>query len=409
VRLLIAHNRYLQESGEEVAVASEVAMLRDAGCEVELLDVSNRRVAELPHWRVGLGTIWSRAAARRVGERLDAGRFDLLHVHNWFPLLSPAIHWSAIRRGIPVVQTLHNYRLLCPSSSLFREGRICRDCLHRPFPWPGVLHACYRDSRAATLTIATSLAAHRALGTWRRVSLLVAVSEHSRRLLIEGGLPAERVVVKPNFVHPDRGPGGKREEFALFAGRLAPEKGVELLLSAWRGVDLPLKIVGTGDLAARVQEEAARSPRIEYLGRQPREEVIELMGRASLAVVPSLHDENCPLVVLEAFSRGTPVLGRLGGSIGELVRDGENGLLFSGSEHDLVVKLRSIAGRPEELRRLGEGARQSYEARFTRARNLEMLLDIYRRAKVRGSASGAAGPEVDPESTAETLLGQPVE
>jgi glycosyltransferase involved in cell wall biosynthesis len=382
VRVLVAHNRYLEAGGEDVVVASEVQLMRDLGWEVELYQTSNTRIAELGQMRAGLRVSWSPEAAREVGERLEAGGHQLLHVHNWFPLLSPAIHWVATRRRIPVVQTLHNYRLTCLAASLARGGKRCTDCVGKRVFWPGVLHACYRSSLRASVALGGALALHRVLGTWRRkVSLFVALSEYSRRLFVLSGLPAERIVIKPNFVDRDHGPGGEKRRFALFAGRLTPGKGVLQLLAAWRGVELPLRVVGEGASAAEVRAAAQRSATIEWLGRVSREELFGLMGEAAFVVVPSLNAEGCPLVVLEAFSRGTPVIATSGGALEDVVIDGQNGRLVpSGDVDALAAAIRELAGDPEKARRLGRGARRAFETRYSPEINRRMLEAIYRRA-----------------------------
>jgi glycosyltransferase involved in cell wall biosynthesis len=395
VRILVAHNTYLQAGGEDVVVASEMRLMRDLGWEVECYEVSNERVADLGHLRAGLRTSWSPEAAREVGKRLDAGRYQLLHVHNWFPLLSPSIHWAAARRRIPVVQTLHNYRLTCLAASLTRDGRRCTDCVGKKVPWAGVLHACYRSSRPASLALGSALVLHRALGTWRRkVSVFVALSEYSRRILVHSGLPAERIVVKPNFVDRDRGPGEGSRRFALFAGRLTPGKGVSHLLAAWSGVELPLRIAGDGPSAAGARAASQLSSSVEWLGRLGREELLELMGQAAFVVVPSLNAEGCPLVVLEAFSRGTPVIATRGGALEDVVVDGENGRLVpAGDIAALAAAIGDLISNPEEARRLGRGARRAFEALYSPEINRRMLEAIYRRALAGDGRGGIAAAE----------------
>jgi len=392
VRVLVAHNRYLQPGGEDVVVRSEVDLLRDLGCEVECFEVSNERVVELGLVRTGLRTAWSTEAARAVGERLDAGRYDLLHVHNWFPLLSPAIHWAAAHRRVPVGQTLHNYRLFCVASSLYREGRRCTDCLGKAVPWPGVVHRCYRSSGPASLALASALTMHRALGTWRRkVSLFVALSERSRKELAGAGLPAGRIVVKPNFVDRDPGPGGEKRHFAFYASRLVEGKGIGDLLSAWPGGRERLEIAGEGPYAAAVAAAAQADRSIEWLGGLPRAEVLRKLGEAVFLVLPSRHAEGCPLIVLEAFCRGTPVVTLKGGGCEELVEHGRTGLLVSpNDEPALTAAMRHLLEHPEEARRMGRAARQVFEQRFTRERNGVQLLEIYRRAL--GSGASRVGP-----------------
>lgn len=251
----------------------------------------------------------------------------------------------------------------------------------RVVPWPGVVHACYRDSRAATSAVAAMLGVHRLLGTWKReVDVYIALTEFARRKFIEGGLPADRVKVKPNFVHPDPGPGEGKGRYALFVGRLAAEKGVQLLLEAWGRLrsDVPLKIVGDGPLAPTVAAAARSTPSIEWLGPRPRSEVLDLMREASFLVVPSVWYEGLPMIVTEAFAVGLPVVMSDIGGLPELVEDGRTGLVFrSGDADDLSSRIEWALGDSARLRAMRVEARAEFAAKYTAERNYELLMAIY--------------------------------
>jgi glycosyltransferase involved in cell wall biosynthesis len=283
-----------------------------------------------------------------------------------------------------VIQTLHNYRLLCPSAIFFRDGHACENCLGKLIPWPGVLHRCYRDSRAATGAVAAMLVVHRLLRTWERtVDIFIALTEFARQKFIQGGLPADRVVVKPNFVYPDPGPGAHDGGYALFAGRLSPEKGVRTLLAAWErlGPGIPLKIAGDGPLAREVARACERHPQIEWLGAQPLERVYALMGAAALVIAPSEWYETFGRVVVEAYAKGTPVIASDLGALAELVEDGRTGLRFRpGNPEDLAAKVAWAWRHPRELAAMGREARREYELKYTAERNYELLMEIYRLA-----------------------------
>jgi glycosyltransferase involved in cell wall biosynthesis len=283
-----------------------------------------------------------------------------------------------------VVQTLHNFRLLCPNALLFRDGRVCEDCLGRSVPWPGVVHQCYRGSLAASTGVTTMLAAHRALGTWRKaVDVYVALTEHGRQRFIAGGLPARKIVVKPHFVHPDPGPGTGTGGYAVFVGRLSAEKGLETLLAAWKelGGAVPLRIVGDGPLTAMVQQAAARNAGIRWLGRKTPAEVRELLGGAMFLVFPSHCYETFGLALVEAFARGTPVLASNLGAMAELVGHGRTGLCFQpGNSADLAAKARDLLAGPTALQRMRQAAREEYERKYTAERNYRALLSIYEQA-----------------------------
>jgi glycosyltransferase involved in cell wall biosynthesis len=322
---------------------------------------------------------------------LHGSGVEVAHFHNTWPVISPAGYYAARAQGVAVVQTLHNYRLVCPAATLYRDGAVCEDCLGRA-PWSGILHACYRGSRAATSVLASMVVAHRALGTWRRaVDVYVALTGFARDKLAEGGLPAERLVVKPNFVHPDPGAGPGDGGFALFAGRLTAEKGVDLLLAAWRRSRpaLRLRIVGDGPLAPAVDEQIAALPDVERSGWLPRSEVLEMMRRAAFAIVPSGWYEGFPMTIAEAFACATPVLASNLGSLGTIVDDGRTGRLFRpGDAVDLAEKLSWLASRPEELARMRIEARGEYERHYDADAGYARLMEVYGLAL--GRAASAA-------------------
>ena len=401
--VLLLHNRYLEPGGEEAVYQAEGRLLESLGHRVVRYEVGNERVAELSTLTLGARTVWSVEAHRQVARLVREARPDVAHVHNTLPLLSPSVHHAISAAGVPVVQTLHNYRLLCPQGMLLRDGHTCVECVGRWAPVAGVLHGCYRDSRLATAAVAAMLTVHRALRTWtHHVDAFIALSNFARARFLEGGLPADRLHVKPNFVSPDPGTGRGNGAFLLFVGRLAPEKGIETLLEAWRRATAStsentaapsprLVIVGDGPLSGTVRDAAATLPGLRWEGRQPHERVLELMGRARALVFPSLCFENSPGVVLEAYARALPVLASELGSTAELVRDGVTGRLFSpGDPHALAELLRWSWGSPSELDALRVGARASFEATYTARASAERLLHVYDEA-VRHRARPASG------------------
>lgn len=386
-RILLAHNRYLIRGGEQQVFEAEADLLRDHGHVVETYLEDNERVAELGQARTAARTVWSAEtyqAARRI---LRDGRIDLVHVHNFFPLISPAIYYAARAERVPVVQTLHNYRLLCVNGLLFRDGAACEACVGRAVPWPGIRHACYRDSRGGSATVATMLAAHRAIGTWgNMVDAYIALSDFSRGKFIEGGLPGDKIWIKPNFAARDPGPGRGQGGYALYAGRLSPEKGVATLLDAWRQLDgkIPLWIVGDGPLVGKVAEAAEAVPAIRYLGRVPNEDVLRYMQAAAFLVAPSECYENFPMIIVEAYAAGLPVLASDLGSTGSLVQAGQTGRHFVvGNAADLAQQALRLMDNPAGLDAMRATARATYEARYTAAANYRQLRDIYDRVLAR--------------------------
>jgi glycosyltransferase involved in cell wall biosynthesis len=385
MKVLVAHNYYKLVGGEDQCVASEVALLRAHGHEVVPYHLHNDAIDTMGRLDAASRTVWSRPGYRAVRALLREHRPQVAHFHNTFPLISPAAYYAARAEGVGVVQTLHNFRLLCPNSLFFRGGKVCEDCLGKSVPWPGVVHRCYRGSGAASAAVAAMLATHRALGTWRRaVDVYIALNAFSRQKFIQGGLPAGRVVVKPNFVYPDPGPGSGQGGSAVCVGRLSPEKGVETLLKAWKvlGTSVPLKIIGDGPLAEQVRAAAAENRGIEWLGSQPLEAVYERIGAAAFLVLPSECYENFPRVISEAFAKGTPVIASNLGAMARVVEHGRTGLLFEpGSSLDLVAQVRRLRDDAGELRRMRQAARQEYELNYTAESNYRTLMGIYERAR----------------------------
>ena len=387
VRVLVAHNAYQQRGGEDSVVEAEAALLASRGHAVERFLRHNDAIADMSRLDAAVQTVWSAPAARDFEAVLRAFRPDVVHVHNTFPLMSPAIYWVANRLRVPVVQTLHNFRLLCPGALFLREGRVCEDCSGR-LPWRGVVRGCYRESRPASAALAGMLVVHRAAGTWRnKVSRYIALNEFCRAKFVAGGLPAERIVVKPNFVDFSAPAEVERAGF-LFVGRLSAEKGVTALADAARQVPgVALRVAGSGPEASCLEGIAG----VAALGALDGSTVRAEMGRAMALVLPSIWYENFPRTLVEAYACGLPVIASRIGALAELVRDGETGLLFEpGNAADLADKLRWAQAHPQRMAEMGRKARALYEAEFTAERNYAQLMAIYRDAIDENNASGVA-------------------
>ncbi|MCA1978452.1 MAG: glycosyltransferase family 4 protein [Thiobacillus sp.] len=396
LRILVAHNAYQHRGGEDTVVESETALLRAHGHVVETFARSNDEVAGMSALALAQQTLWSGRTSRELGIVIRDFKPDVIHAHNTFPLISPSLYWAAARAGVPVVQTLHNFRLMCLNALFLREGRVCEDCMGRQ-PWRGVARACYRGSRPASAVLAGMLTLHRALGTYRhKVGRYIALNEFCRGKFIEGGLPAERVVVKPNFVdwpetrpHPNPLPGGEGERFGLlFVGRLSVEKGVATLAEAMRALpDARLRVAGDGPQAAVLDG----LPGVARLGSQPGDAVRREMSRARALVVPSIWYENFPRTIVEAFASGLPVIASRIGALAEIVTDGHTGLLFeAGNARDLADKLAWALAHPGEMAAMGRNARAQYEAAFSPGVNYSRLMEIYAEAIASCRDSGHA-------------------
>lgn len=390
MKVLMIHNRYLQRGGEDESTEAEMALLRQHGHQVDFLETDNRIIETRSLVRVGIETIWSRSAYRLVRQRIRQSHPDVVHVQNFFPLFSPAIHYAAKAERTPVVQALRNYRLFCSNGLFFRDGSNCEDCLGKLIPWPGVVYRCYRDSLPGSFAVASMQVVHRVFKTWTtKVNLFVTPSEFARQKCIAGGIPAEKIVVKPNFVADERlnaKDKAAQYSYALFVGRLVPEKGVLTLLRAWEKLNLPvpLKIVGNGPLAELIKKNAQMSNHIEWLGQKDQADVHELMRGARFLLFPTQCYETFGRVVVEAFAHGTPVIASEIGSAVELVKEKYTGLFFRpGDADDLAVRVTWAWAHPEEMVEMGRNARREYEEKYTAEKNYEMLMSIYEQA-IRG-------------------------
>jgi glycosyltransferase involved in cell wall biosynthesis len=381
MKILLCHNYYQQPGGEDRVFADEARLLESRGHRVLRFTKHNRQIPKMGRWNLARRTLWNRQTYAELRELIRARRPDVVHCTNIFPLISPAVYDAACAEGVPVVQSLHNYRLLCLNALFLRDGRVCEACLHRPACWPGVRRACYRGSRAASAVVAAMLAVHRMRKTWtRRVDRYIVLSEFARRKFAGAGLPADRMAVKPNFLDPDPGPGTGRGGYVLFAGRLAPEKGIDTLLGAWSRLPerLPLRIVGDGPLAERVRAAAGHDPRIQWLGHRPRHVVQALMGKAACLVFPSVCYETFGRSIIEAFAAGTPVIASRLGAMQELVEDGSTGMCFEpGDADDLAAKILQVLLDPRRTARMRRAARREYQHKYTAETNYRQLMAVY--------------------------------
>ena len=385
MKILSIHNRYQIPGGEDVVVESEKALLEAHGNSVDLLEANNDQILGwMAIAKTSVEAIYSLQSQQLVEAKISSLKPDVVHVHNFFPLLSPSIYDPCQEVGVAVVQTLHNYRLLCLNSYLFRDGQVCEDCLGKFIPWPGIVHRCYRDSYLGSGVVATMLTVHRIRHTWTEmVGYYIALTEFAKQKLIQGGLPSEKIVVKPNFVYPDPCIGEGRGNYALFVGRLSLEKGLNTLLLAWEKLwnKIPLKIVGDGSLADTVATASRKVKTLEWLGRKSKQEVLALMKDALILVFPSIWYEGFPMVILEAYAVGLPVIASELGGMSSIIVSGSTGRFFQpGNAEDLVQQIEWVLENPQELRKMRLKARAEFEAKYTAQQNYHKLMDIYKLA-----------------------------
>jgi|KBSMisStandDraft_5_1062788.scaffolds.fasta_scaffold134386_2 glycosyltransferase involved in cell wall biosynthesis len=393
MRIVLAHEYYQQPGGEDMVFRLEQDLLRARGHDVTTYTAHNRDLAAMGRIAMARATIWNRSVRDDLANTLRRRRVDVLHVHNTLPLLSPSVYYAGRAAGVAVVQTLHNYRPVCANGLLLRGGVPCEDCVGSRVPWRAVRHACYRNSRVASAAVATMAATHGALGTWRtQVDAYVAPSEFTRRKFVQAGLDGDRIHVKPHFVSPDPGIGTGAGGYAIYVGRLSQEKGILTLIRAWQQLNgaVPLVLVGDGPLVAGVTRFAADVTNVRWLGRTDPSRVYELIGSARCAIVPSECYETFGRVAIEAFAKGTPVIGADIGALSEIVADGKTGFRFRpGDSGHLAAVVTRLFGQPAAQMR--QAARSAFDTAFSADRNYERLMTIYQGAiRLARAADGAS-------------------
>jgi glycosyltransferase involved in cell wall biosynthesis len=396
MKVLLVHNAYQLHGGEDGVYQRERDLLRTHGHEVIEYQRTNDEIkhySTLQKLTLGARVVWSSGSKREIAELLHKTRPDLVHVHNTFMVISPSIYSAIHEQQIPVVQTLHNYRLMCPVGNFTRDGKPCEDCTSGIGLGNSILHGCYRNSRATTASVAAMLAVHRAKGTYTKlIDHFIALTEFSKSKLLMAGLDPAKVTVKPNFMPNDPGERMGDGGYALYVGRLEPEKGVRTVLEAWRQLPepVPLRIAGTGPLEDEFKAAAATMPHLQLLGHLPFAQLMEVVKGARFTIFSSLMYENFPLSIVEAFACGVPVIGSDRGATAEIVKHDLTGLLFRpGDPTDLAAKVWYAWKNPEPLKRMGKQARREYETKYTAEKNYRMLKDIYDRVLARNARAEA--------------------
>lgn len=388
MKIVIVHNYYLQSGGEDVVVEQERALLANHGHSVVFYSRSNDEFLDnslLQKARGAAETVWSSRTYREFADVLAHEKPDVVHVHNTFAAISPSLYWACRSANVPVVQTLHNFRLFCPAATFYRDSGTCTDCLGKSLV-PSLLHRCYHDSLLHTGVLAGMLTTHRALGTYNKlVNRYIALTEFAREKFIDGGLSPHKIITKPNFLVTDPRPASQVGEGAVFVGRLTQDKGCRTLVHAWREVDpsIHLQIVGDGPLRAEM-ENYVREHRLEnvkFCGLLPRAEVLQRMKRSAVLIFPSEWFELFPMTLVEAFACGLPVIASDSPGIASIVRDGVVGRLFrTGDAQSLAQVVHRTVRDRVSLSRMAFDARAEFEAKYTASRNYPLLLDIYAQA-----------------------------
>lgn len=384
MKILLCHNRYRQPGGEDRVFESERLVLAGNGFQVRSLELSNDDIGSHGTIPAFLGSLWSYPSYRKALQIIREFKPDVVHIHNFFAALSPSIYWAASQEGAAVVQTIHNYRLLCPEANFFRHGSACELCPRQRSFLPAIRYACYRHSAAASAAVAVMNSIHWYAGTWAsKIDRLIVLSHFAERRFIDAGFPATLIAVKPNCLAADGFPRDGIGDHFAYVGRLSEEKGPDFLLDAWlSSPGLPdLVAVGSGPLETSLRQSAASDPRINMTGALDHQATMSIIRRARAIVIPSRCFEGFPTVLLEAFSAGVPVIAPDHGAFTELITDGVNGRLFSpGSRESLLAAVNDLHRNPDSSARMGKRCRQEYLDKYSTAKNLSRIAAIYREA-----------------------------
>jgi glycosyltransferase involved in cell wall biosynthesis len=383
MKILVAHNRYLYRGGEDTVVDAEVNLLRQRGHQVWVYSRDNTEIQYLTPFEAAKTTLWSRQTVQELQKIHQQFSPDVIHTHNTFPLISPSLYGIAQGLRIPVVQTLHNFRLVCPQAMLLLEGKHCEACVGK-LPWRAVVHRCYRQSLSQTMLASAMLVLQRLRGIWhQQISRFIVLNQLCREIFERGGLPIDKLRIKPNFVESRQEPQWQHRRGGLFIGRLSAEKGIEVLINALNKLpDHVIDVFGKGPLQALVEA----SPHLRYGGFQSREVLHQKLNEAAYLVMPSTGVESFGLVAIEAFACGTPVIATRHGGLRELIHHGQNGLLVPPNDANALASAIAYAeSHPRHMRRMGMAARKTYLTSYTPERNYEQLIQIYHEALNRAS------------------------
>jgi glycosyltransferase involved in cell wall biosynthesis len=387
MHVLMVHNYYRQRGGEDQVFENEAKLLEQHGINVIRYTVSNNEFEKYPPLRAFTSCIWNPETYRNISELITRHPVDVIHCHNLWAVASPSVYWAGRKKNIPIVQTLHNYRMVCCNGLLLREGRICTECYRRHFvpTLKPIKYKCYRNSRSTTLAIYSMINIHRVLGTWKKkVNLYIAPSNFQKKILSEAGLPESKIAVKHNFTFelPTSMAKAGNHDYVVYIGRLSPEKGIDVLLKAWEAIPhIPLVIAGNGPLAERVKEVSKKCLSIKYTGQISHENVISIIAGARCVIVPSICFESMPLITLEAFSCGTPVVASRVGALPEIIEDNVTGLLFTpGNINEMISKIQSLWHNQDLAIQMGKQARAEYERKYSEKVAFNNLMSIYEQA-----------------------------
>jgi len=379
MKILQIHNKYQLKGGEDVVYATEKELLEANGHTVIIYERHNKEIEEYSLIKKSAllwNTSWSKESYTEITDLIAKEKPDICHVHNYMPLISPAVFYACRNNNVPVIQTLHNYRMLCSNAYLFREGKVCEECLGKSL-YHSVKYGCYRNSRIQTYALARMIETHKQRETWGKViDGYICLTDFAKAKFIEGGLPEDKLFIKPNFLSETKLNNCEKNKYFFFIGRLDNTKGISTLINSFKEIEnIQIKVAGDGPLKKLLKKTYTN---IEYLGQQNRNKILEFLGSSIALIFPSVWYETFGLVAIEAFACGKPVITSNLGTMSELIEDGKTGLLFEpGNAKDLAEKIKWAYEHKAEMKQMGLNARKVYEDKYTPENNYKMLMDIY--------------------------------
>jgi glycosyltransferase involved in cell wall biosynthesis len=352
-------------------------ILQNAGINVELLEFKNDQHSFLKLLQLPFNL----SSYRRTRNKLEQFRPDVVHIHNLHFAGSPSVLYALKRMNVPFVITLHNYRFLCPSATLYNNGQVYLESIKKKFPWDAIKKGVYKNSKALTFWVSLSSKIHQQLGTWQLCSRYIVLTKHAEKIYLESALQLQKskLSVKPNFCAAPAVVNSHRSDHFLYVGRLTEEKGIPLLLEVFSKCAYKIKIAGDGPLRPVVQHYSKQYPNIEYLDIVNKDDIPSLLSNCTALVFPSIWYEGMPLTIIEAFATSTPVIASRLGAMESMIEHNSNGLHFdANSAEDLKAKLDQWQKmEPFEKESFYHNARNTYEQSYTPEKNLEKLLSIY--------------------------------
>lgn len=378
MKVLMLHNRYKIMGGEDVSTNAEYSLLKSNGIDIETLFINNDSIEHENKLKLAFNTIWSTTYYKEIFNKIKHGKYDIIHVQNFFPLFSPSIFYAAKKAGVKIVMTVRNYRLICPNGLMYINNSICKACVGKTIPYPAISKRCYRDSYGASAVAVTMLGVHNLVNTWRnKIDGFICISEFVKHQLLLGGFALEQLYVKHNFVATEVPPNFTPEDYYIYVGRISTEKGIDVLLHAFQMNKKKLIIIGDGPLKQDVIDASKENKHIQFLGKLPLAETYQKIADAKALVFPSKWHEPFGRTIVESFAHGTPVIGSALGGVTELIQDGYNGLLFNPSDPSGLSEAIKQFENITDSFKIRENSYLSYKAHFDPSSNFTQLMDVY--------------------------------